>query len=322
MKLRIAIIALLSFTLLIMLAGCTPEKEEQNSSQEKEQAGKEEAYEIEKAEKQQISNIYGLGYPGNDDALYTAEEDGLKFYKDGQWLEQNKNKHMYTGFQAIESGFIASGKPAEGAGLRSPLGIIKSDDKGATLSQIKFYGKDQFYFLAAGFSGETLYVISQEPESELGAGVFRSTDKGENWEPAELEGIESDTLGMIAVHPSKEDVMAMSTRSGIFLSNDFGKTVQRVSDPVMTTALAFTEDSLIYSSVENEKILLKSLDLASLETKGLDIPFLSYDNPITYIAANYKKAGTISFSTYLYDIYESADSGDHWNQLLQNGRIK
>ncbi|MGD6841250.1 F510_1955 family glycosylhydrolase [Bacillus infantis] len=322
MRLRIAKISLLSFTLLLMLAGCTPEKEEQKSSQEKEQAGKEEAYEIEKAEIQQISNIYGLGYPGNDDALYTAEEDGLKIYKDGQWLEQNKNKHMYTGFQAVESGFIASGKPAEGAGLRSPLGIIKSDDKGATLSQIKFYGKDQFYFLAAGFSGETLYVISQEPESELGAGVFRSTDKGEKWEPAELEGIESDTLGMIAVHPSKEGVMAMSTRSGIFLSNDFGKTVQRVSDPVMTTALAFTEDSLIYSSVENEKILLKSLDLASLETEGLDIPFLSYDNPITYIAANYKKAGTISFSTYLYDIYESADSGGHWNQLLKNGRIK
>jgi hypothetical protein len=313
---------LLSFTLFIMLAGCTPEKEEQNSSQEKEQAGAEEAYEIEKAEKQQISNIYGIGYPGNDDALYTAEEDGLKFYKDGQWLEQTKNKHMYTGFQAVESGFIASGKPAEGAGLRSPLGIIKSDDKGATLSQIKFYGKDQFYFLAAGFSGETLYIISQEPESELGAGVFRSTDKGENWEPVELEGIESDTLGMIAVHPSKEGVMAMSTRSGIFMSNDFGKTVQRVSEPVMTTALAFTEKSLIYSSVENKKVFLKSFDLASLETEGLDIPFLSYDNPITYIAANYKKAGTISFSTYLYDIYESADSGDHWNQLLKNGRIK
>jgi hypothetical protein len=313
---------LLSFTLFIMLAGCTPEKEEQNSSQEKEQAGAEEAYEIEKAEKQQISNIYGIGYPGNDDALYTAEEDGLKFYKDGQWLEQTKNKHMYTGFQAVESGFIASGKPAEGAGLRSPLGIIKSDDKGATLSQIKFYGKDQFYFLAAGFSGENLYIISQEPESELGAGVFRSTDKGENWEPVELEGIESDTLGMIAVHPSKEGVMAMSTRSGIFMSNDFGKTVQRVSEPVMTTALAFTEKSLIYSSVENKKVFLKSFDLASLETEGLDIPFLSYDNPITYIAANYKKAGTISFSTYLYDIYESADSGDHWNQLLKNGRIK
>jgi hypothetical protein len=67
---------------------------------------------------------------------------------------------------------------------------------------------------------------------------------------------------------------------------------------------------------------MSKIDLETMENSHIKIPFLSYDNPITYIAADNKSSGTLAVSTYLKDLYESANSGENWQLLLKNGRIE
>ncbi|WP_026584550.1 F510_1955 family glycosylhydrolase [Bacillus sp. J33] len=317
-------ILLFIYSLLLLAAGCSSEEQKSQSQSEEPQkkAEEETPYEVIKASAQQIEHIQGIGYPGNDTGLYLSSSNGLKFFKDGTWFETSAHNHDYMGFQAQKDGFIASGHPDKNSELKDPLGIVKSTDKGASLEKLAFYGKSSFPFLSAGYNSGIVYIISQEQTAELAPGVYRSENKGQTWEPVSLKGLEADTLGMIAAHPDNPNIMAMSTRSGIFFSRDKGETVELVSEPIMATALAFTKDSLYYAYAKQEKVLLDKIDLETMESSPVELPFLSYDNPITYIAADYQNAGRLSFSTYLKDLYQTHDSAENWELLLKNGRIK
>lgn len=315
---------ILAFLLLLLAAGCSNEEQQSKETAENPSNEKTEAadYRIIKATAQQIEHIQGIGYPGNDTGLYLSSSDGLKFYKDGNWHETTSLKHDYMGFQAVKDGFIVSGQPDKNSVIKNPLGIVKSTDKGASFKELAFSGTSSFPFLAAGYDTNLIYMINQENNDELEAGVYRSQDEGRTWDPVSLKGLEADTLGMIAAHPTNPEVMAMSTRSGIFYSQDKGETVKLISEPVMATALTFTDDSLYYAYADQEKVQMSKINLNTMEKKQVKIPFLSYDNPITYIAADHKSAGKITISTYLKDLYESADSGENWKLLLKNGRIE
>ncbi|GLB58290.1 F510_1955 family glycosylhydrolase [Cytobacillus sp. NCCP-133] len=316
---------LLSIFLSILLAaGCSSEEQKKQSQSEEpsNKTAEETPYEIKKASEQQIEHIQGIGYPGNDTGLYLSSSDGLKLFKDGTWFETTTDNHDYMGFQALIDGYIASGHPNKNANLKNPLGIVKSTSKGESFEELAFYGEIATPFLSAGYNTGMIYMISQQETPNLDAGVYRSKDDGQTWDPVQLKGLEADTLGMIAAHPDDANLMAMSTRSGIFLSMDKGETIKLVSEPVMATALAFSSDSLYYAFAGQDKVLMNRLNLKTMEAPPVEIPYLSYDNPITYIAADYKNSGRISFSTYLKDLYESADGGENWDLLLKNGWIK
>jgi hypothetical protein len=317
-------VLLLLFSLVLLATGCSSEEQKSENPPEEpsKKAGEQSPFELTKASAQQIEHIQGIGYPGNDTGLYLSSSDGLKLFKDGSWHETSTHNHDYMGFQAIKDGYIASGHPDKDSDLKDPLGIVKSTDKGASFKDLVFYGESTFPFLSAGYNTGMIYVINQEENTKLDPGVYRTEDEGQTWEPVSLKGLKADTLGMIAAHPDDADIMAMSTRSGIFFSRDKGETVELVSEPIMATALAFTEDSLYYAFAKQERVLLNKIDLETMKTSPVEIPFLGYDNPITYIAADYQNSGRISFSTYLKDLYESGDSGENWELLLKNGRIK
>ncbi|MBU8730326.1 hypothetical protein KM915_09705 [Cytobacillus oceanisediminis] len=315
---------ILAVLLLLFAAGCSAEKEQSKKTADEpsSKTSDEADYTIIEASAQQIEHIQGIGYPGNDTALYLSSSDGLKFYKDGTWHEATSLNHDYMGFQAVKDGFIVSGQPDKNSVIKNPLGIVKSTDKGASFKDLAFSGTSSFPFLAAGYDTNIIYMINQEKSEELEAGVYRSQDAGKTWEPVSLNGLEGDTLGMIAAHPTDPEIMAMSTRSGIFFSEDRGENVKLVSDPIMATALTFTENSLYYAYADQEKVQMSKIDLETMENSHIKIPFLSYDNPITYIAADNKSSGTLAVSTYLKDLYESADSGENLQLLLKNGRIE
>ena len=308
-------------TITLILTGCTSNEESKNINHEREQAQANE-FAFTNAAAGRIEQIYGIGYPGNDNGLYLATQEGLKVFTNNEWLEGNSENHEYVGFQATKDGFYASGHPEKGTNFKDPLGLIKSTDKGATFEDLAFYGEGDFHFLSAGYDTNILYVINEKENPVLKAGVYRSEDEGQSWEPLLLNDLHADTVGMIATHPTNEQTMAMATRSGIYLSEDKGDHMRLVTEPVMVTALALSENYLYYAAVKNNKVLFYEMDLNTLNKVALNIPFLNYDNPITYIAVDYKNDQTLSFSTYLFDVYQSMNRGETWDLKIKNGKIK
>lgn len=312
-----------AFAFALIASGCSAN--EQNDSKQpvkKDEPAENISFELKKAEPQRLEQIYGLGYPGNDEGLYIASQEGIKIFTNGSWLEGTSQRHEYMGFQATKDGFIASGHPEKGSGLDNPLGVVTSNNKGASLEKLAFYGESNFYFLSSSFNTNAIYLINQEENAEIGPGVFLSNDMGKTWGQVPLNGLDADTLGMIAAHPTDSNIMAMSTKSGIYYSKDQGQNIKLVSAPIMTTALAFSEEDLFYAAVENNKVLFYKMNIHTLKVSPINIPFLSYDNPITFIAVNNEKQNTLSFATYLNDVYESADGGQNWKLVLKNGRIE
>lgn len=322
------IILLLIF---IVLSGCVNQGSKNGGSKEVSEdatnnAGETEKpskdFAVEKAINQQIEHLHGIGYPGNQKSLYIASHHGLKIFKDSVWMETNQNNHDYMGFQPIKEGFVASGHPEKGSKLKNPLGLVLSKDNGNTLDKLAFYGESDFHFLAASYSGNSIFVINEQPNTDLGMGVYHSEDMGKTWNQSQLRDFKTDTLGMIAVHPVNSNEMAMATRSGIYISADSGNTMELITDPIMTTAVALTGDSLYFSSAEKNKIALMKMDSSSKVLSEIKIPFLDFTNPITYLALNQSEPNQISFSTYENDIYESLDGGENWNHILKKGQIE
>ncbi len=303
---------------LVTASGCTNKSDEQTKQQKA--LNVQTKFEIVEAPSLKVKQIFGIGYPGNDNRLYLAADNGIKMYKDAKWYKTTANNHKYIGFQAIGTGFIASGQPEKGSGLKDRLGLVQSSDKGEALKKMAFYGKNTFHFVGAGYSGDAIYVINEQPNNKLAAGLNYSKNNGATWTESALKDFQADSYGMIAVHPKTGDLIAMSTRSGVYYSTDNGNTMKLITAPFMVTAVTFMGDSLLFSSVENNAILLKSLNPETGEQANMAIPFLDYDNPITYLAVNTKNPSQLAFTTYKNDLYESTDGGKTWVNLLSEGK--
>ena len=319
MKGRINMLAALIMGILLVASGCSAGNPDQSKNNPDKKDTKT-SFQIVETKSFSLENIRGIGYPGNDNALYLAGNDGLEMYKDGRWYETTANHHDYIGFQATEKGFISSGHPQKGTDYKDPFGLVQSVDKGKTLEKLAFYGKENFHFTAASFSGNGLYVIGEQANEDLSLGVNYSTDNGETWKKSAFRDFNADSFGMVAVHPKDGATIAMSTRTGIYYSTDHGETMKLITDPFMVTALTFSADSIVYSSVENNQIFLKVLNPVSGAQANINFPFLDYDNPITYLAVNPKNTDQIAFTTYKNDLYESVDGGKNWSNLLKDGK--
>ncbi|MFF2447638.1 F510_1955 family glycosylhydrolase [Neobacillus sp. NPDC058068] len=319
MKLQLKLMIAILSGILLIASGCSNKSGETKKTNQENKAESNANFEIVEAKSFKVKNIRGIGYPGNDNALYLVANDGLKMYSDGKWTKTTTNQHDYIGFQALETGFLSSGHPQKGTDFSDPLGLVQSTDKGKTLKKLALYGKTNFHFIASSFSGNGLYVISEQPNDALSLGVNYSTDNGGTWKKSVFKDFNADSLGMMAVHPNNGAIMAMSTRSGIYYSTDNGNTMKLITDPIMVTALTFIGDSILFSSVENEQILLKTLNPASGDQTRIAFPYLDYDNPITYLTVNPKNTNQMAFTTYKNDLYESIDGGKKWSNLLSGG---
>lgn len=315
--LKVCFIALIA--VILCISGCSKNNSESSGISKK---GKPEEmnYNIVEAKALKVNEIQGIGFPGNDDSLYIATNTGLKMYKDGKWYQSTTNLHNYTGFQAVETGFVASGHPQKGTGLKNPLGLVKSENKGKTLETIAFYGKLSFRFMAASYADKTIYVLNEEPAGDTGQGVYYSEDNGASWKKSAFKGFSADSLGMLAVSPNNGNIVAMSTRSGVYYSRDYGNTMKPITSPIMVTALVFSGDSILYSSVEDKNIFLKTVNPLTAVQANITIPFLDYDNPITYLAVNPKNIKQIAFADYHNDVYISNDGGKTWTVILAGGK--
>jgi hypothetical protein len=302
---------IVSFTLIsVILAACSG-KETQNTET------------FEKVKEVKIEHIHGLGYAGNNNKLYLATHDGLVRYSDNKWYTITKNKHDYMGFQAVDTGFYSSGHPEPGSALKNPLGLIKSNDEGKSFEKLAFYGETDFHYLAAGFRSHMIYAINETPNSQLGTGLFYSNDEGKTWEQSNMQGFSASSIGNMATHPTKSNIIGISTDKGLYFSDNNGDRFKFISKAVPVTFLEFGEDSMLYFAMDKDYPALYKQDLATENETKLTIPDeINSQNPIMFIASNPKNRDEITVITYKNDIYQTKNKGGTWEALVKNGKAQ
>ena len=278
-------------------------------------------YTFNEAEDTTIDHIHGIGYPNNKEELVIATHDGLMKYKDSTWYEANSQKHDYMGFQPYKDGFYSSGHPEEGSDLENPLGLVKSTDGGKSLDKLAFYGETDFHYLGAGYQSKVIYAINQEPNSKLDTGLYRTMDEGGSWEKSDMKGFDSPSIGNIAVHPSNKEMLAISSKDGVFVSQDSGDSFKRVDHTKATTRIYLTEKKGIFASIEEGKIQLFELNLDSNQIQPYPTPDLSQENPIMYISSPPAHSNEWTIVTYENDIYSTTDNGGTWDEIVDEGKI-
>lgn len=269
----------------------------------------------------EVSHIHGIGYPGSGDALMLASHHGPVLYEEGIWKETTGEKHDYMGFQAVADGFVSSGHPEPGSKYKNPLGLLKSTNAGESFEQYAFEGEIDFHYLAAGYNTDRIYVFNEMPTEKLGNGFYYSDDLGKSWTTMDMGGFEANMMSNISAHPDEPETVAIGTDRGLYVSKDAGKTFSLATkDKTITYALLSERQAYIAEIVDN-KVQLNQIDLATKEEKAMAIPELKKDNAIIYIAVHPTDDKEISISTLQNDVYQTADGGANWKQILAAGSV-
>ncbi|MGX1983870.1 Beta-barrel assembly machine subunit BamC [Thermolongibacillus altinsuensis] len=268
-----------------------------------------------------FEHLHGIGYAGNQNAIYFATHEGLLVYQNNKWYETISNKHDYMGFSATDDGFYASGHPEEGSSLGNPLGLVKSVDSGQTLMNLGFYKESDFHYMAVGYKSHTIYVVNQEENEKLGQGLFYSKDDGKTWSQSQLNGLPQTSAGTIAAHPTDENMVVISTPEGIFLSKDNGNNFERFTRKFNTTTFVFQEKSILFAAIENNTPALIKQSLESKQEQVLSIPALDAKDFIIYMASNPTNDQEIVIATMSGDIFMTKNNGKSWTRLASKGKI-
>jgi hypothetical protein len=265
-----------------------------------------------------LEHVHGLGYSGNQNEIYLASHDGLKIYKNGNWYKTKKQNNDYMGFNAIDKGFYTSGHPGEGVDLPNPLGIMRSFDNGQTLEEIAFKGESDFHAMGVGYFNHTIYVLNGHENSKLGLGLYVSRDEGKSWSKLAAQNL-GEKVFSIAVHPTNDEILAVASEDGIFISNNGGESFDLITSNRQGTTVSFSEEALWYGSFDNKASLSKYL-LSDGLSEEIELPDMTQD-AVMYIAQNPKKSSEIVFITFKGSVYLSVDSAGSWKTLVNEGKI-
>ena len=275
-----------------------------------------------KAENEKIEHIHGAGYWGDEGTPVIATHYGPFEYRDNTWYKTIKNNHDYMGFQPTKDGFYSSGHPEEGSDLKNPLGLVESTDKGKGLEQLAFYGESDFHFLGASYETGTIYIYNEIQNSQIGPGFFYSKNKGKDWTQLELNGMTSSSIGGFDIHPLKDNMIALYAKEGIFLSENYGMNFTHIPTKEVVTSLAFKEDSIVYSMIENGEATLYEINLSNKQNSKRISPSLNNENVPIYLKANPLNESEMMIVTSKNDVYISEDQGGKWNKILSNGEVE
>jgi hypothetical protein len=262
----------------------------------------------------EFPHMHGLGFSSDGRQLLVPAHIGLRIYEDGRWLAPDLPAHDYMGYTPVDDGFYSSGHPDLRTNHVNPLGVVKSTDGGQTLTTLGFEGETDFHLMAAGYTNHALYVFNPSPNSTLSAGLHYSLDDGQTWEQSQAQGLSGEPI-QIAVHPTDANIVAVAAQGGLLLSEDYGQTFRRVSDIAPVTATAFDPNGQqLYFGFQQ----LHLLNLENEAVSQLQIPSITGENAIAYIAAN-PVTDELAIATFNRDIYLSRDNGQTWQPIAQAG---
>lgn len=282
-------------------------------------ADKDNSYAFEELENSKIDHLHGLGYINGGPEVVISTHEGLYAYGDDGWKEANSEKHDYMGFQAVLEGFFSSGHPEPNSKLKNPLGLVKSTDRGASFEKLAFYGEIDFHYMAVGYESNAIYALNEMPTKDMPAGLHYSLDEGGSWKEASMNGFDSEFISNLAAHPSREEMIAIGSKDGLFLSQDYGENFAPLNDTEMVTVVALTETGGLFASYEKDVVKLSSFMLD--EKKEVEISLPNDIAPIVFIAVNPDNQQEIVIATFTNDIYRTTDEGVNWETLAKNGEL-
>lgn len=269
----------------------------------------------------QIDHVHGLGYINGGNEFVIASHNGLYQYSEDGWQEANREKHDYMGFSAVREGFFSSGHPEQGSDLKNPLGLVKSIDSGASFEQLAFYGEIDFHYLTAGYDSNTVYVLNETPTENLNSGLNYSTDEGKTWIEATMKGFNSTYISNLAAHPSKEELLVIGSKDGVFISEDYGQNFSILNPAEMITYVTLNETGGYYTNFDETRVYLKSFSLENSVEDNIEFPKEVMTDPIIYIAVNPNNEKEIVLVTNNLNIYQTKDLGISWDKLASNGKL-
>jgi photosystem II stability/assembly factor-like uncharacterized protein len=196
---------------------------------------------------------------------------------------------------------------------------MKSQDGGQTWEQLGLIGEADFHLLAASYHTNTVYVFNEAANSRMPQpGLYYTTNDGKQWHAAKGAGLVGSPVSL-AVHPTQNKVVAVGTRSGVYLSQDSGASFQRLTNVIQVLAVYFAldEQHLWVSSFEGQPVLTR-IQWQTGQTEPVALPALEQD-AVTYLAQNPVNRQEWAMATYKRDVYVSSDNGQTWQQIAKAG---
>lgn len=274
-----------------------------------------------------VEHVHGLAIT-KEDSIYMASHDGLLKTKNyGKvWSFAGDDDFDFMGFHALSDGsMITSGHPGKRSDLPNPLGLMESTDNGESWQSKSLLGKVDFHILTSNETKpELLFGIIQMESGEHKAGIYKSIDKGENWERVDSIGLPEDLHDIYSLLslPNDERILIAGTKKGVLRSEDGGETWKYNDGNRILTALSVVPDSsdiLSYSIAESEAgMMLSQDDGLTWKKVGLDLD----QDAVAYIAIHPEKIEVIAALTYENNLLISEDGGQNWTVLMKAGKLE
>ncbi|WP_226584033.1 F510_1955 family glycosylhydrolase [Halobacillus litoralis] len=313
MKVKFMLIAMAA---LATMAGCSGQSEGTESNSK--DTGEESLQAVTESFNGSLEHVHGIGYIDEETIAYAAHS-GIKLYQDGEWLESTYHKNDYMGFNVVDNGFYTSGHPGGESDLPNPIGLQKGEITEERLSALAFEGESDFHVMGVGARNHTVYVLNEHPNSEMEKGLYKTTNDGKDWEEIAAENL-GGKIYQVAVHPDDENVLAAAGSKGIYLSEDGGETFTMISEQGQGSGLYFTKDRLYYGLYTGEPSL-NVYNWKDQSKEEIKLPELK-DDAVLYFSKNPDAGDELVLFTIKGSSYVTSDSGETWEQIIDQGKIK
>lgn len=272
-------------------------------------------------------HLHGIAY-ASDQNIYVATHEGMLAtnLKGESWTMKGAYDFDFMGYNVMSDGtMITSGHPGKTSNLPNPLGLMVSENNGEKWESKALMGKVDFHILSSNFSNpQVIYGISQMDSGVYKSGLYKSTDKGENWDYVKSTGLPKDLHQMYALTslPNDENYLIAGTENGVLHSKDGGKTWEAYEPERLITAISVipeTKELMAYSVTNNKAGVVKSPDNGKTWIyQGLDLG----QDAVAYFGINPTDSDKIAISTFENSVYSTEDGGQNWNTLLDKGIIQ
>ncbi|MDA6130852.1 hypothetical protein OSK38_26180, partial [Escherichia coli] len=125
---------------------------------------------------------------------------------------------------------------------------------------------------SVGYETEEIYVFAAEPNSKMKEqGFYYSSDQGETWNLMNMQGVSGSPLTM-AAHPSKNGTLAIGTDQGLYLSENYGNTFDKILAEISVSATVFAGNDTIIAGTNNGNNEITEVNINNNKSTNYSMP--------------------------------------------------